>query len=61
MESEPNPSTMSNLWTAVVRCHLCLRTLSIVKHIDKKPGIRVDYNECPKHPESGCIIEWEPE
>jgi hypothetical protein len=52
------------LYTVTMKCALCLRTLGMTTHVEKNPGIIIDYNECPIHRpigKYGAVYEWQPE
>jgi hypothetical protein len=48
------------LYTVILRCYTCLRELTRTKHVEKKPGVMINYTPCPIH-KNGVTIDWEPE
>ena len=54
-------SPNKQFYTCFIRCIVCMRLLAETKHVEKLPGVRVNYNECPLHKGKGVVAEWEPE
>jgi hypothetical protein len=61
MEAKPSETPKPKLYTCVLRCHFCLKILAQTKHIEKKSGITINFNECPLHPNYFTYVEWIPE
>ena len=52
------------LYTVKMKCAVCMKTLGIATHVEKDPGIKIDYNECVLHRpigRYGVVLEWQPE
>lgn len=58
--SNENQAKLAKLFNLHVRCEFCLKTLYSLNGVLKRPGIKVDYVQCKEHPDSGCVLEWEP-
>jgi len=56
---EKKPS--KKLYTCTLRCIICHRLLALTYGVEKIPGAKVNYNECPMHKDKGVHVEWEPE
>ncbi len=60
-QEEESKPTSKQLYTCLLRCFVCLRLLSETRHVEKKPGVKVNYSECPLHKDKGVHVDWEPE
>jgi hypothetical protein len=63
-ENKALATPKEKLYTVTMKCAMCLRVLGMTTHVEKNPGIKIDYNECVLHrpiQKYGAVYEWQPE